>query len=144
MTVSCPDCGSRYLHVSECRSPWEWLRHLVGVSPLRCGDCGNRFVARTWNLAGLTHSRCPRCLRTDLNTWTEERYPPDRFAALLIKLGAYRWRCEYCSHNFVDFRPRRETFSVNRWREFNRSRDRKPAREEAADPGIPDTRKGGN
>ena len=127
MTVSCPDCGSRYLHVSECRSLWEWLRDLVGVSPLRCGDCGNRFVARTWNFADLTHSRCPRCFRTDLNVWTEEQYLPNTWMKSMIKLGANRWRCEYCRHNFVDFRPRLEKFSFNRWRE------RRP-REEAGAP----------
>src|ERR1039457_752590 len=59
MTVSCPDCGSRYLRVSRCRALREKLRYLVGISPLRCGNCGTRFVARTWNLSVFTHSRCP-------------------------------------------------------------------------------------
>ena len=121
MTVSCPDCGSRYLHVSRRRSLREKLRNLVGISPLRCGDCGVRFVARTWSLSVFTHSRCPKCLRMDLNVCTEQQYWPGAFTKLLIKLGAHQWRCEYCRYNFVDFRPRLETFSFNRWRERGRT-----------------------
>jgi DNA-directed RNA polymerase subunit RPC12/RpoP len=75
MTVSCPDCGSRYLRASR-------------ISPLRCGDCGTRFVARTWYLAVITHSRCPKCLRMDLNGWTEQQYWPGSFMKLPIRLGA--------------------------------------------------------
>src|ERR1022692_5170462 len=56
MTVSCPECGSRYLRVSRRRTLREKLRDLVGISPLRCGDCGTRFVARTWNLS-IFHSQ---------------------------------------------------------------------------------------
>jgi hypothetical protein len=50
----------------------------------------------------------------------------------LISFGANRWRCEYCRHNFVDFRPRLEKFSFNRWRERGRGR------EDGGDPGGPD------
>ncbi len=117
MTVSCPKCGSRFLRVSRCRSFREKVRDLVGISPLRCGDCGIRFVARTWNLSAFTHSRCPKCLRMDLSVWTDEQYWPTAFMKLRIRLGANRWRCEYCRHNFVGFRPRKEIFSFNRWRE---------------------------
>src|ERR1035438_1235480 len=63
MTVSCPDRGSRYWRASRHRSLREKLRDLAGVSLLGCGDCGTRFVARTWDLAAITHSRCPKCLR---------------------------------------------------------------------------------
>ena len=138
MTVSCPDCGSRYLRVSRFRSLRERLWNLVGICPLRCGDCGKRFVARTWDLAVLTHSRCPKCLRMDLNVWTDEQYWPSNFMKFRISFGAHRWRCEYCRHNFVAFRPRLEKFSFNRWRERGRSR------EEAADPGVPKAGEGGN
>jgi DNA-directed RNA polymerase subunit RPC12/RpoP len=117
MTVSCPDCGSRYLRVSRYRSLRERLWDLVGISPLRCGDCGKRFIARTWDLSVLTHSRCPKCLRMDLNVWTDEQYWPSSFMKLRIGFGAHRWRCEYCRHNFVGFRPRLEVFSFTRWRE---------------------------
>jgi len=101
----------------------EWLRDLVGISPLRCGDCGARFVARTWDVSAVTHSRCPKCLRMDLNVWTEEQYWPGAFMKLKIRLGAHPWRCEYCRHNFAGFRPRLEQFSFNRWRERARARE---------------------
>ena len=117
MNVSCPQCGSRYLKVSECRTLREKLRDLAGISPLRCGDCGRAFVARTWELSVLTHSRCPKCLRMDLSTWNDQQYWPSEWMKLLLKLGAHRYRCEYCRHNFVSFRPRKERFSFNRWRE---------------------------
>jgi hypothetical protein len=52
----------------------------------------------------------------DLNTWTDEQYWPSAFMKLMVTFGAHRWRCEYCRHNFVGFRPRMERFSFNRWR----------------------------
>ena len=122
MTVCCPSCGSRYLRVSHYRSLRERLRELVGISPLRCGDCGQRFIALTWDLSVLTHSRSPKCLRVDLNTWTDQQYWPSAFMKLKIKLGAHRWRCEYCRHNFVGFWPRIEKFSFTRWREREEGR----------------------
>jgi DNA-directed RNA polymerase subunit RPC12/RpoP len=117
MTVSCPNCGSRYLRISRRRGWRERVRDWFGISALRCGDCGARFVARTWDLSAFTYSRCPKCLRMDLNVWTNEQYWPSAWMKFLIKLGAHPWRCEYCRHNFVAFRPRLEKFSFNRWRE---------------------------
>lgn len=119
MTVSCPQCGSRFLKVVRCRTFAEIVKDLAGISPLRCGDCGASFVSRTWDLSVLTHSRCPKCLRMDLSTWAEHQYWPTAFMKLRLKLGAHPWRCEYCRYNFVAFRPRREKFSFNRWRERN-------------------------
>jgi len=117
MTVCCPQCGSRFLQVSPCRTLLEALRDLMGISPLRCGDCGTRFVARTWSLSAFTHSRCPKCLRMDLSIWTEKMYSPGPLQQLMMTFGAHPWRCEYCRHNFVDFRPRLEKFSFNRWKQ---------------------------
>ena len=119
MTVSCPSCGSRDLRLERCRTFPEKLRDLAGISPLRCADCGTRFVARTWEPSVFLYSRCPKCLRMDLNTWTEKQFWPGAFTELMLKLGAHPWRCEYCRHNFVDFRPRMERFSFSRWRERN-------------------------
>ena len=128
MTVSCPSCGSRFLRVSRYRSLKERLQDLWGIAPLRCGDCGQRFIARTWNLASITHSRCPKCLRMDLNTWTDEQYWPGAFTKLKITFGAHRWRCEYCRLNFAGFRPRLEKFSFSRWRERGQGPGRQPDR----------------
>jgi len=123
MTVCCPSCGSRLLRVSRYRSLKERLRDLVGIAPLRCCDCGQRFIARTWNPSVLLYSRCPKCLRMDLNVWTDEQYWPNAFMKLMITFGAHRWRCEYCRHNFVSFRPRMEVFSFTRWRERSREQN---------------------
>jgi len=136
MTVSCPNCGSRYLRVSRTRGLGEKLRDMFGTSPLRCGDCGVRFVARTWDLSVLTHSRCPKCLRMDLNVWTEQQYWPSNFMKLCLKFGAHPWRCEYCRHNFVSFRPRLERFSFNRWRERTRGQDGAPEPEKHSESGA--------
>jgi DNA-directed RNA polymerase subunit RPC12/RpoP len=125
MTVSCPACGSRFLKVLPCRTFREKLKDLAGTSALRCGDCGRDFVARTWDPAVLTRSRCPKCLRMDLNTWAVHHYSPSSFMRLMIKMGAHRYRCEYCRHNFVDFRQRQEKFTFDRWRKRNRERTKK-------------------
>jgi DNA-directed RNA polymerase subunit RPC12/RpoP len=117
MTVSCPECGSRFLKTLPVRTWREKWRDLTGVSPLRCGDCGAEFVARVWDLSVLVYARCPKCLRMDLNFWTDEQYWPSSFMKLRIAWGAHRYRCEYCRHNFVSFRPLKEKFSFNRWRE---------------------------
>lgn len=84
MTVSCPGCGSRYLRASRCRSVRERMRSLLGISPLRCADCGTWFVARTWDLSVITHSRCPKCLRMDLNVWTDQQFWPGPLTKLMI------------------------------------------------------------
>lgn len=123
MTVACPNCGSRFLRVSRCQTWREKLKDLAGFSPLRCGDCATRFEARTWDLSVLTHSRCPKCLRMDLSTWTERQFWPSAWMRLMISLGAHPWRCEYCRHNFVGFRPRKEKFSFNRWKNRKRAKD---------------------
>jgi DNA-directed RNA polymerase subunit RPC12/RpoP len=117
MTVCCPNCGSRYLKPSRRRNLGEFLRDLVGISTLRCADCGERFVARTWHPSAFLYSRCPKCLRMDLNVWTEQQYWPSAWMKLQIKMGAHPWRCEYCRHNFVSFRPRIEVFSFTRWKQ---------------------------
>ena len=76
MTVSCPSCGSRFLRIGCCATLGEKLRDLAGISPLSCGDCGTRFVARTWDPAVFLYSRCPKCLRMDLSVWTEKQFWP--------------------------------------------------------------------
>ena len=115
MNVCCPECGSRYLRPLPYRSPGEWIRSLLGTSHLRCGDCGVRFVARTWNLAWLRYARCPKCLRMDLGTWTEGQAKPTAFMKLWLSLGAGPYFCEYCRYAFVSLRPRREVFQFGRW-----------------------------
>jgi hypothetical protein len=55
----------------------------------------------------------------DLNKWTGNNYDPPFWVELKTKLGANRWRCEYCRINFASFRPRKEIFTFKRWRNLN-------------------------
>ncbi len=109
--VQCPLCGSRNLRYSHRRTRRERLLSWLGIRPLRCRDCRARFIARTWRLSNVRWARCPKCWRTDLASWSPERYPTGALRKLLLALGAHAWRCEYCRHNFLSFRPRRETYS---------------------------------
>ena len=111
--------------LSQLRQPLSARQPLPGFSretarlsrylSVRCGDCSARFVARTWDLSVLTHSRCPKCLRMDLNVWTEEQYWPSVYMRFLITLGAHPWALRLPSQ-FCVVRPRLERFSFNRWR----------------------------
>ena len=117
MTVSCPQCGSRYLRPLPYRSLGEWIRSLLGTSRLSCGDCGLRFVARTWDWSFLRYARCPKCLRMDLGYWTEGQAKPTLFIKLWLRLGASPYFCQYCRYAFVSFRARREEVRLGRWQQ---------------------------
>lgn len=119
MSTACPRCGSRYLRPARARSFGEMLGKLRFVSPLRCLDCNKRFIGRTLVWHDLFYARCPICLRMDLNGWTGKTYTdPPFWVALKVRLGARRWRCEYCRLNFASFRKRKEVFSFKRWAKF--------------------------
>jgi hypothetical protein len=51
----------------------------------------------------------------DLNGWTGKTFTPPFFMGLKVRLGARKWRCEYCRVNFASFRPRKEVFTFKRW-----------------------------
>jgi len=116
MPVRCPFCGSRNLRYAHRRDLSERFWSLIGVRPLRCRDCHKRFVDRTWRLSSIRYARCPNCWRTDLNTWSLEDHRASTGQALLLRMGARPYRCEYCRINFVSFRKRLESFSFRRWR----------------------------
>jgi len=115
MSVACPKCGSRFLRESRSRGAEKipWLS-----SSLRCDDCQTRFVAKTFVISDLKWARCPCCLRMDLNGWTGKTYDPPFVVGLKVRLGAHRWRCEYCRLNFASWRPRKEIFTFSRWQKF--------------------------
>jgi DNA-directed RNA polymerase subunit RPC12/RpoP len=115
MSLACPKCGSRFLRDAEPRNSREAMDRLRFISPLRCLDCKHRFVARTLVLSDMKYARCPNCERMDLNGWTGKTYQPGFFMGLKIRLGAKRWRCEYCRINFASFRRRKEVFTFKRW-----------------------------
>jgi DNA-directed RNA polymerase subunit RPC12/RpoP len=94
----------------------------VGVYPFRCGDCKQRFELSIWSLKTIPYSRCPLCLRMDLNTWNEVKYPSTAWQRFRISLGGKPYRCEYCRCNFVSFRRRKERFSFHRWRKLKADR----------------------
>lgn len=116
MSTACPNCGSRFLRESRPRNFRESIDRFRFISPLRCLDCNTRFVAKTFILADLFYSRCPLCYRMDLNGWTGKTFEPPFFMGLRIRMGANRWRCEYCRLNFASFRRRKEVFTFKRWR----------------------------
>lgn len=89
------------------------------VSPYRCQDCRERFIAPTIVWSDLFYARCPICRRMDLNAWTGKTYTdPPTWVAFKVLLGAKRWRCEYCRLNFASFRKRKEVFTFSRWKKF--------------------------
>jgi hypothetical protein len=59
----------------------------------------------------------------DLNIWSLEDFPSSARQRVLMRLGASRYRCEYCRVNFVSFRPRLEKFSHQRWTKRRRGKD---------------------
>ena len=123
MPLVCPRCGSRHLRYAHRHSLSEHLWSWVGVRPLRCRDCRLRFVERTWRLGSMRFARCPKCWRMDLNIWSLEDFPSTARQRLLMRLGASRYRCEYCRVNFVSFRPRLEKYTSKRWTKRRKAKD---------------------
>lgn len=116
MTVACPHCGSSNIRYASLRGASERLASLVGIRPLRCRDCRERFTGRTWSPSELRYVRCPKCFRTDLTSWSPSRYYVPFGQGVLMFLGARPYRCDYCRHNFVSFRRRRHRYVAQRGR----------------------------
>lgn len=103
--VNCPECGSKHVRHARVNGVGEWLGSLVGRPVLRCTDCQLRFTARVWRFSDLRYSRCPRCYRMDLTSWSEEHYNARGMLAFKLYFGAKRLRCDYCRVNFAGYRP---------------------------------------
>jgi DNA-directed RNA polymerase subunit RPC12/RpoP len=116
MTVVCPQCGSRNIRYSSLRGVLEKMASLAGIRPLRCRDCRKRFTGRVWSLSALRYAHCPKCLRTDLTSWSPSHYFVPFRRGVLLFLGAHPYRCEYCRHNFVSFKPRKHRSALRRHR----------------------------
>ncbi|MBL8209153.1 MAG: hypothetical protein JNK87_00495 [Bryobacterales bacterium] len=114
MFVDCPSCGSKHVRHSRRLSIPERIISLFGYHTLRCNDCKHRFRQKVWHLRDWIWSRCPRCYRTDLSTWSEEHYSPKTRTLIKLRLGAKRLRCEYCRFNFAGFRPVKERYKFRR------------------------------
>lgn len=106
MVSVCPQCGSERLRVLRRPSVWGSIRHVIGLSRVRCKDCGCKLpeTHNWWD--GVRFARCPICYRRALTDWTEKYLYPGRWTTLLIFLGARPHRCRYCRHNFVSILPR--------------------------------------
>jgi len=109
----CPKCGSRNLRISRVRSFAERLRTVAGIFPFRCRQCDTRFPAAIWSLSAWRYARCPKCLRMELSTWSEQYYHPPLGTVVKLRLGATPYRCEFCRCNFASYRACKERFS---WR----------------------------
>jgi hypothetical protein len=107
MVPKCPGCGGRNLRYAHLRSPSEKIARLAGIRPLRCRDCRQRFVHRTWHLSNLSQARCPTCMGAELTCWSPNHYHVSFGKGLLLFLGAHPYRCERCRCNFVSFRKRK-------------------------------------
>jgi hypothetical protein len=119
MSAACPKCGSRYLRPSRARNFSEEFGKLRLTTPLRCLHCKERFFTPIIVWADLFFAKCPVCHRMDLNGWTGKTYTnPPFWVAMKVRLGARKWRCEYCRLNFASFRNRKEVFTFKRWKRF--------------------------
>ena len=121
MEIRCPKCNSRDIRYSHLSTPKERFASLLGIHPLRCRDCRERFVARLWDPSDLPYARCPRCLNMTLSTWSPSHYHVPAGRGIKLFFGASPYRCESCRCNFVSFRARKYRFK----------RARKPASQEA-------------
>ena len=124
MFEACPSCGSRHIRPSHARNRSERWRSLMGFVHVRCRDCGQRFSNSLWQLDKWRYARCPRCFRLDLGTWSETHYIVKWDVRLLLSLGAKRYRCEVCRHNFASFRQLKEQFSFHPYRKENMESDK--------------------
>ena len=111
MVLNCPTCGSRNLRYAQLRTPSERLASLVGIRPLRCRDCRERFTLKTWKLSDLSYARCPNCLGMRLTTWSPSQYRVPLGRGFLLFFGWSPLRCEPCRNNFVSIRPRKYRYS---------------------------------
>jgi hypothetical protein len=82
---------------------------------MRCRDCKTRFMGRIFSLDEHYYAHCPKCYRPDLNYWRAEHWTPGFWLRIRLRLGAHRYRCEYCRVNFVSHRPLKEIFTFQRW-----------------------------
>jgi hypothetical protein len=103
----------------------------VGFVPVRCRDCEERFTQSLWQFGNWQYARCPRCYRLDLSIWSESHYIVSWDMRLLMTLGAKKFRCEVCRHNFVSFRRLKERFSFHRDRKDGPAADRQADVEDA-------------
>ena len=115
--ISCPRCGCDNLRASQTIGFWNRVRSFVGILPFRCKQCDHRFEAAIWKPSLFRYARCPKCLRMELTTWSQQYYNPPKTTLLLLRLGATPYRCDFCRCNFASFRACKERYSWRRARQ---------------------------
>lgn len=115
---ACPKCGARRIRSARLHGFIARAKSIIGIFPFRCRDCDTRFESFILDLSLWRYARCPKCLRTDLSTWSEHYYRPPWRTRAMLRLGATPYRCEFCRCNFASFRACKERFS---WRNRERS-----------------------
>lgn len=111
---ACPNCGSRFIRGARMRGLAARAKSVVGIFPFRCRECEHRFESFILDFSMWRYARCPKCLRTELSTWSEHYYNPPFLTRMLLRIGATPYRCEFCRCNFASFRACRERFSWRR------------------------------
>ena len=76
----------------------------TGMYPFRCMDCDRRFWVSVWLFSKLPFAKCPKCLNVQLTTWPAKYFAPSLWRTIAVMLGAHRYRCMPCRHNFISFR----------------------------------------
>ena len=102
----CQHCGGTSLRRSKRQSAFELSKMLLGIYPFRCLDCDARFWVSVWLFKKLPFAKCPKCLSGELIIWPEKYFHPTLRYRLLVAIGAHRYRCVPCRHNFLSLRPR--------------------------------------
>jgi hypothetical protein len=113
MQLACPNCGTRDVRASQLLGPVRYLKHLFGVSALRCRCCDTRWETSVWANGSWKYARCPRCYRQELTKWRMQYRLATRWTRFLLRIGASPRRCPACRCNFATFKPARGNFE---WR----------------------------
>jgi DNA-directed RNA polymerase subunit RPC12/RpoP len=103
--VTCPHCGSSSLRRSRRKAWFEFVGMLAGTYPFRCLDCSQRFWVSIWLFSRLKYAKCPKCLGSELTTWSRRHQHLNLWQNLISTFGAHRYRCSGCRCNFLSFRP---------------------------------------
>lgn len=107
--IPCPYCGRLSLRRSRRKAWFEFLGMMFGSYPFRCLDCNQRFWLNIWLFSRLRYAKCPKCLGLQLTGWPRRTHRLNLWQNLLSTFGAHRYRCSKCRHNFLSFRPYRDS-----------------------------------
>lgn len=108
MRATCPKCGTRRIRTSKKIGFKEKFTSLFGFFHMRCKICKTRFGTSMWEGQTWKYARCPKCLRFELSTWSEQYYNPPTLIVFLLRMGATPYRCDTCRCNFASFRACKE------------------------------------